>query len=360
MINLKQYGLDPFFQQEFEKFRQSDFEPGRIAVENRERYIVIAKCGEISGEVSGKFLFDAPASSAFPKTGDWVVISCFQEENKCIIHNVLKRRSHFSRGKPGGETGKQVIAANIDYLFIVQSFNSRFSINRMERYILMAEEGNCKPVIIMNKNDLTGNEAELLDEIRIRLKEIPLFSISCETKKGIDELNNFISECKTYALVGPSGTGKSTIINTLMNFDVQKTAAVRLTDGKGKHTTTRRELFLLPNGGIVIDSPGMREFKLWKNDIDGGSLFSDITEFAAGCKFADCSHTHESGCEVKKAVEEGIIKQEQLNNYYKLKKETEYLDSLIDKNIYLEKKKKVKQLHREIKRYYKEKRDKRM
>lgn len=359
MINLKQYGFNSYFEQEFEPFSQKGFEPGRVIAENKERYIIAAKYGEISGEVTGKLLYDAPNSSAFPKTGDWVVISCFQQENKCIIHNVLKRRSHFSRGMSGSETGKQVIAANVDYLFIVQSFNSGFSINRMERYIMMAEEGNCVPVIIMNKNDLIENEKGYLNEISSRIKDIPLFSISCKTNKGIEDLSNFISEYKTYALVGSSGAGKSTIINNLMNYNIQKTADVR-SDGKGKHTTTRRELFRLPGGGIIIDSPGMREFSLWKNDINSHDLFSDITDFSVNCQFNDCTHTHESHCAVKQAIKDGIIKQEHLTNYLKLKKETEYLDSLIDKNIYLEKKKREKIFHREIKRYFKEGRDKRL
>lgn len=222
----------------------------------------------------------------------------------------------------------------------------------------MAEEGNSKPVLIMNKNDLTGNEKEILNEIKDRIKDIPFFSISCENRKGIDELKNFLSEHKTYALVGSSGVGKSTIINTLMDSGIQKTADVRITDGKGRHTTTRRELFILAGGGMVIDSPGMREFKLWTNEIHSGDLFSDIAELSVNCKFKDCTHTHESSCAVKQAVEDGKIKQEQLDNYFKLRKETEYLDSLVDKNIYLEKKQKEKILHREIKRYYKEKRDK--
>jgi ribosome biogenesis GTPase len=353
LINLKQYGFDSYFEQEFRTFHQSGFEPGRIAAENKERYIIISKYGEIAGEVSGKFLFDAAASSEFPKTGDWVAVSFFREENKCIIHNILKRRSYFSRGKAGSGAGKQVIAANIDYLFIVQSFNSDFSVNRIERHILMAEEGNCKPVIIMNKNDLIDNEEKYLDEIKSRIIDIPIFSISCESKKGIDELSNFITENKTYALVGSSGVGKSTLINILMKSDIQKTAEVRITDGKGKHTTTRRELFLLPDGGILIDSPGMREFRLWKNEIDNGNLFSDIIELSVNCKYADCSHTHENHCAVKQAVKEGIIKQEHLSNYFKLKKESEYLDSLMDKNICLEKKRKEKILNKIIKRYNK-------
>jgi len=353
LVDIKQYGFDPFFEKEFESFRNSEFEPGRVITENKERYIIASKYGEISGEVTGKFLYDTASSSSFPKTGDWVVISCFQQENKCIIHNVLKRRSHFSRGIAGSKPGIQVIAANIDYLLIVQSFNSDFSINRLERYILMAEEGNCKPVIIMNKSDLTNEEKNYSDKIKSRIKGIPFISISCETMKGIDDLSNFITKEKTYALVGSSGVGKSTIINKLMNHKVQKTAEVRLSDEKGKHTTTKRELFLLPNGGLVIDSPGMREFSLSKNEIDSTDLFSEITEFSVNCKFKDCTHSHENGCAVKQAVIDGIIKEEQLAHYFKLKKETDYLESLLDKNAYLEKKRKEKMFGKVVKLYHK-------
>jgi ribosome biogenesis GTPase len=353
LVNIEQYGFDSFFRKEFEIFRKTGFEPGRISAENKQRYNIITEYGESTGEITGKFLYDAANLSSFPKTGDWVAITYFQEENKCIIHNLLNRRSHFFRGKSGKETGAQVIAANIDFLFIVQSFNSDFSINRIERYIVMAEEGNCKPVIVINKNDLALNQENYLDKIRKRLRNIPLFSISCETCKGINELKSFISPGQTYALVGSSGVGKSSIINLLMNETKLKTADIRSGDDKGKHTTTRRELFLLPGGGIIIDTPGMREFSLWESDMTASDIFSDINDIAAGCRYKDCSHIHESGCAVKNAVSKGIISNEHLVNYFKLKKENEYLDSLIDKNIYLERKKKEKKLHREIKQFLK-------
>lgn len=354
MINIEQYGLDSFYRKEFEKFKESGFEAGRISAEHKERYNVITRYGEITGEVTGRFLYDTDDPSDFPKTGDWVAVTYFEEDNKCIIHNLLKRRSHFSRGQAGKETGMQVIAANIDYIFIVQSFNSDFNINRIERYIVMTEEGRCRPVVIINKNDLADNPAEYLDRIKNRLKDIPLFSISCETGKGFNELKEFIAPGKTYALAGSSGVGKSSIINLLMNDTLQKTAGIRMSDGRGRHTTTRRELFLLPGGGIIIDTPGMREFSIRDSDISGSDIYSDIAEIAEGCRFKDCSHTHEAGCAVKDALDKGTISKGHLENYFKLKKESDYIDSLIDKNIYLERKKKEKQLHRIIKRYYKD------
>ncbi len=188
MIDLKHYGFDSIFKKEFENFQRSGFEAGRISAENKERYNIITEYGEIPGEITGKFLYDADNLSSFPKTGDWAAVTYFQEENKCIIHNLLNRRSHFSRAQAGREKGAQIIAANIDFIFIVQSFNSDFSINRIERYIVMAEEGNCKPVIVINKNDLADNPEHLLEEIRKRIRNIPLFSLSCETGKGLKEL----------------------------------------------------------------------------------------------------------------------------------------------------------------------------
>ena len=354
MVDIEQYGFDLYYKKEFEVFEGSGFLPGRISAEHKQRYNVIMRYGEVPGEITGKFLYETDNLSDFPKTGDWVVVTYFEEDNKCIIHNLLNRRSHFSRGQAGKETGLQVIAANIDYIFIVQSFNSDFSINRIERYMVMAEEGHCNPVIIINKNDLTKNPEEYMDKIRKRLKDIPLFSISCETGNGFDELKDFIKPGKTYALAGSSGVGKSSIINMLMNNKMQKTAEVRLSDGKGKHITTRRELFLLPGGGIIIDTPGMREFSLGSSDAASSDIFYDINKIAEGCRFKDCSHTHESGCEVKAALEKGIITEGHLENYFKLKKESEYLESLTDKNIFLERKKKEKELHRIIKRYYKD------
>jgi ribosome biogenesis GTPase len=353
LTDLEQYGFDSFFREEFETFRRSGFEAGRISAENKQRYNLITEYGEITGEITGKYLYDADNLASFPKTGDWVVITCFKDENKCIIHNLLDRRSFFSRAQAGKETGAQIIAANIDYLFIVQSFNTDFSINRLERYIVMAEQGKCKPVILINKNDLASNPEDYLIGIRRRLSHLPLFSISCETGDGISELKRFILPGQTYALAGSSGVGKTSIINMLSNDAKLRTADIRTGDGKGKHTTTRRELFLLPGGGIIIDTPGMREFGLWESDISATDVFADINEIAAGCRYADCSHNHESGCAVKNAVENGTITKEKLENFHKLKKENEYLDSLIDNNIYLERKKKEKRLHREIKRYFK-------
>ena len=354
MIDIEQYGFDSFYKKEFEAYKDSGFEPGRITAEHKQRYTVITQHGEITGEVTGRFLYDTDDASDFPKTGDWVAVTYFVEDNKCIIHNLLKRRSYFSRGQAGKETGVQIIAANIDYIFIVQSFNSDFSINRIERYMVMAENGNCKPVIIINKNDLADDPQRYLDGVKKRLENIPVFSISCETGNGFDELNEFIKPGMTYTLAGSSGVGKSSIVNLLMNNTMQKTAEIRISDGRGKHTTTRRELFLLPGGGIIIDTPGMREFSIHDSDIAGSDIYSDIAEIAADCRFKDCSHTTESGCAVKEALANGIITEGHLENYFKLKKESEYLDSLIDKNIYLERKRKEKELHRIIKRYYKD------
>jgi ribosome biogenesis GTPase len=353
LIDIEHYGFDSFYKNEFEAFKDSGFEPGRITAEHKQRYNVVTRHGEITGEVTGRFLYDTDDSSDFPKTGDWTAVTYFEDDNKCIIHNLLKRRSQFTRGQAGRETGQQVIAANIDYIFIVQSYNRDFSINRIERYMIMAEEGNCEPVVIINKNDLADNPGEFLERIRKRLKDIPLFSISCETGNGFNNLKEFIEPGKTYALAGSSGVGKSSIINLLMNNTLQKTAEIRIGDGRGKHTTTRRELFLLPGGGIIIDTPGMREFSIRNSDVAGADIYSDIAEIAEGCRFKDCSHMQESGCAVKEALANGIITEEHLENYFKLKKESDYLDSLIDKNIYLERKKKEKELHRIIKRYYK-------
>ena len=221
MVDIKQYGFDSFYKKEFEVFEGSEFIPARISAEHKQRYSVITSYGEVPGEITGKFLYDIVNPSDFPKTGDWVVVTYFEEDNKCIIHNLLNRRSHFSRGQAGKEAGLQVIAANIDYIFIVQSFNSDFSINRIERYMVMAQNGNCKPVIIINKNDLTENPEEYLDKIRKRLKDTPLFSISCETGNGFDELKDFLKPGKTYALAGSSGVGKSSIINILMNNSIR-------------------------------------------------------------------------------------------------------------------------------------------
>lgn len=350
MENLKYLGWNNFFKEQFNKFINSKFLPARVIREDKQRYILSNQNGLFTGEVTGKLLYDSTSISELPKTGDWVVVQYFDEENKAVIHYVLRRKSAFSRKAAGKNFNEQVIAANIDILFIVQSLDENYSLNRIERYLFSSLTGDIKPALIFNKTDIDADfHIKELEIINI-FPNYSCFFISAKTGYGINNLNNFIRKGKTYAFVGSSGVGKSTIINTLLGEDKIKTQEVRLTDSKGKHTTARRELYIIPSGGLIIDTPGMREFQLWETANVTGSAFREIEELSLKCKFSNCTHTVEPDCAIKEALENGNLNIKRFESYNKLMKEEEYLKSKIDKESFLERKEKAKKLHKEIKR----------
>jgi ribosome biogenesis GTPase / thiamine phosphate phosphatase len=351
--SLKLVGWNKFFEEQFEKYKSTGFEAGRIIVEQKERYIVYTEHGEFQGEISGKMLYSAERSSDFPKVGDWVVISVFKEESKVIIHEIMERENKFSRQSPDKKTDEQVLAANIDVVFIVQSLDENFNIKRMERYISEVYEMKAEPVILLNKSDLSGNPQAKLDEVRKIFPEIKSFMISSLYNKGIELIKEIIYHGKTYLLVGSSGVGKSTIINCLAGKDIFKTCEVREKDSKGKHTTTYRQLIILEKGGLIIDTPGMRGFKLWNTQTGLGQTFDELEQYSTECRFSDCTHTSEINCAVKEAVEKGIITEERYKNYLKLQKELRYLETKQNKFLYLESKKKMKIIQKAAKNFFK-------
>lgn len=353
MFNNLNLGWNNFFQNQIDNNPEySFFTPARVIVENKHRYIVLTENGEFEAEISGKLFFSIDDETKFPKVGDWVMIYPY-DNNKALIHNILNRKTTFSRKAAGHKINEQVIAANIDYLFIVQSCNSNFNIRRLERYLLMANAGKITPVVILSKIDLTDDVNFYKDKILEQFPNLKVILTSAVTNKGIDELKTFIQQNNTYAFVGSSGTGKSTLINTLVGYNLLETNDIRLKDDKGKHTTTRREIILMPNGGILIDTPGMREFHLWKTDSAFEDVFSEIEDLSDKCKFSDCKHINEKGCAILDALRKGIITQERYNSFIKLKKEEEYLDLKDEKDFILQKKDKAKKLSKLIKEDYK-------
>ncbi len=355
MNTLKILGWNKFFEEQFEKFKPSGFEAGRIIIEQKERYIVYTEYGEFQGEVSGRLLYSTDKSGGFPKVGDWVAASIFKEESKVIIHEVLKRKNKFSRQSAGQNIEEQVLAANIDAVFIVQSLDQNYNIKRMERYISMIYEMKAEPIILLNKSDLIGNPQEKLEEVRKIFPGIKSFSLSSIYSIGINLVKEIVQSGKTYILVGSSGVGKSTIINCLAGKEILKTEQVREKDSKGKHTTTQRQLIVIENGGILIDTPGMRGFKLWNAQSGLDETFNEIEQYAGDCHFSNCTHTSEIKCAVKNALINGIIPEERYKNYLKLQKELKYLETKQDKLLYLESKKKIKILQKAAKNFFKNK-----
>ncbi len=310
----------------YEEFKDKGI-PARIASQYKNMYKLFYENGELLGEITGKMLYE----EEIPATGDWVTITNI-ENGRCIINKILPRYTKFSRKEAGLKTREQVISANIDTVFIVMALNQDYNLNRLERYISAAWDSGAEPVIILSKSDLANDIMERIKEVEeTALYSIEVYAVSSFTEEGIKNLDKYFKEGKTVSLLGSSGAGKSTLINVFLGKDIQKTNTIREDDGKGRHTTTTRDLILLENGAVVIDNPGMREFQLW-DDESLKSTFQDIENIAEECKFKDCTHMHEPGCAVIKAVEEGTLDLKRFENYKKLLKESQYLNSKKEKS----------------------------
>lgn len=295
---------------------------GRVFSQSKDIYRVMCEHGELLAEVSGKFRFEAKAPSDFPAVGDFVMLDGDAGANgNAIIHHMLSRKSAFIRSAAGTANGGQVVASNIDTVFICMSLNNDFNLRRLERYLSISWDSGATPVVVLTKSDLS-------EDVRQQLREVDAVAIGADIlvttamrEDGYEEIARYIKEGQTIAFIGSSGVGKSTLINRLMGEEKLDTQGLR-SDDKGRHTTTRRELILLKNGGIVVDTPGMRELGL--ENADFSKAFADIDELASSCKFRDCKHGSEPGCAVQKAVCDGLLSAERLLSYQKLKKEAKY------------------------------------
>lgn len=298
---------------------------GRIVAVYKNLYKIHTQIGEVLGTLSGKVSHSIEDNSHYPAVGDWVIISkvCSTEE-RAIIYDILPRKSKFSRKQCGNSSDEQIIAANVDICFICMSLNLNFNLRRLERYITMAWESGASPVILLTKADICSDIDEMLSNVEAISFGIPIHILSVVSGSGLEALNKYLIPGNTAVFIGSSGVGKSSLINVLMGNDLQSTNDIG-TDDKGRHTTTNRELLILPEGGIVIDTPGMREFHILDSEEGLDSTFKDIENLAANCKFSNCSHKSEPGCAVKMAIETGSLSIGRFNNYIKLKKELEFI-----------------------------------
>ena len=307
-------------------------EPARVAVEHRGSYILFTDGGEVSAEITGRMRHDAVLRTELPAVGDWVAIRPLPNEPKAIIEAVLPRRSSFSRDIAGLTTEEQVLAANIDVLFILAGLDGDLNLRRVERFLTLAWESGARPVIVLTKTDRCDDVAAAVNGVIDVAVGADVVAVCALDGSGIDGLEVHLHGDPTIALLGTSGVGKSTLINRLLGEDLMVTKKVRW-DGKGRHTTSHRQLIPLPAGGAIIDTPGLRELRLWDADTGLDSSFTDIAELASSCRFADCSHEHEPGCAVLTAVEEGSLEGARLASYRKLARELAALER--KKNIHL-------------------------
>lgn len=345
LINIKKYGFSESFSNGI--LQDNQLTPARILSQEKGFYRIISDKGKKLAEVSGKFQFQTTVSSDYSAVGDFVLVNWNESGNSAIIESLLPRKSAFIRKAAGGSQQEQVVAANIDIVFLCMALNNDFNLRRMERYISIAWDSGAMPVVVLTKSDLCDDLEQKLAEVSTIAFGVDVLVTTSTEENGYEELLPFISEGKTIAFIGSSGVGKSTLINRLLGKELLKTNGLR-NDDKGRHTTTHRELFLLPSGGMVIDTPGMREFGMWDNDTGIERTFMDIEELAAQCKFRNCTHTNEPGCAIQKALTTGKLEINRWQSYQKLKAENDYME---DKESYmLAKGKREKQISKLIKK----------
>lgn len=298
---------------------------GRVLLEHKNLYRVMTNEGELLSSLSGKFKFEHNRE-AFPAVGDWVVLDQMPGEEKGIIHEVLPRSSQFSRKMAGLTTEIQLIAVNVDFVFLVMSLNHDFNVRRLERYLLAAWDSGATPVVVLTKKDTCEDLEYYIKEVEAIAFGVDIFAVSSVTGEGIDLLGSLLAAHKTGALLGSSGVGKSSLINALSGVEVMAVNDIRTDDSKGRHTTTHRELTLLPEGGLLIDTPGMREFQLWDTSEGVSASFQDIEDLALACRFRDCQHVKEPGCAIQEAIYNGTLKRERYKSYVKLMRELAHID----------------------------------
>jgi ribosome biogenesis GTPase len=318
-------GWSPSRAEEFAPHAAAGCVPARVAAQHRGAYVVYAESGERPAEVAGHLRHAALGPADLPAVGDWVALRDAPEAAAATIHTLLPRRTVFSRKAAGDEAVEQVVAANVDVVFLVSALGPDLNVRRLERYLAAGWDSGADPVVVLNKSDLAEDIAGATAEVEAVAFGVPVHVVSAADGTGLDGLARYLEGNRTAALLGSTGVGKSSLVNRLVGSDRQDVAAVRA-DGKGRHTTTYRELIPLPEGGLLLDTPGMRELGLWEAGAGLDQTFADVAVLAADCRFADCAHEGEPGCAVLAAVAEGRLDTERLESYRKLLRELRHLE----------------------------------
>lgn len=338
-MDLQSLGWDDFFRTQYQECENEEFIPARVIAQQKGQYQVHTTNGERTAQLAGSFSYHNTLQKQYPAVGDWVLVRLVENFEGVIIQDVLERKNYFSRKLPisggrklkngiidGGLTEEQVIATNIDTVFIITGLDDNFNLRRIERYLTLVYNSGVTPVIILNKLDICDKVSEFVQKVEDIAFKVSVYPISVTEEKGLEIFNKYLDVGKTVAFIGSSGVGKSTLSNYLLGENRQKIKLVSESTGKGRHTTSHRELLFLPSGGMIIDTPGMREIQLWGGIKEVEQNFRDIVEIARGCKFNDCRHDTEPGCAIKQALEDGRLNQERYDSFFKQLAEIERLE----------------------------------
>jgi ribosome biogenesis GTPase len=323
---LAQLGWDPAIEDQFAPHAADGLEPARVAVEQRGAYLLYTERGERWAELSGRLRHAAGERGELPAVGDWVAIADPDGAERALVQAVLARRTKFSRmaATDGADVVEQVVAANVDVVFLTAGLDGDLNSRRLERYLTLGWESGASPVVVLTKSDLCEDLEGALLEVESVAIGVPVHPVSNVTGEGIDALAVYLTEGRTVAALGSSGVGKSSLVNRLAGEELMATGDLRA-DGRGRHTTTHRQLLLLPGGGLYLDTPGMRELRLWESEEGLASTFDDVTEAAARCRFTDCSHEREPDCGVRAALADGTLDRERYDSWRKLQNELRWL-----------------------------------
>jgi ribosome biogenesis GTPase / thiamine phosphate phosphatase len=352
---IEKLGFTSWFRDKIDPAKIAGFHIARVITVNKNSFIVSNGSNDIYSELTGKYLFNSDSSLDFPAVGDWVYVQLFDEDTFAVIHDIFPRKSLLKRKTSGKKIDYQLIAANIDTAIIMQSLDNNYNLRRLERYLVMINESNITPVIFLSKSDLlTEVEIEIRkNDIRNIAPDIKIVAFSNNNLSDIEDIRAHFLPSETYCLLGSSGVGKTTLLNNLINREMYKTNEIREKDGRGKHTTTSRELVVLENGSIIIDNPGMRELGMINIESGLNDTFNEIGELSRNCRYKDCTHTVEEGCAVLKGLVDGTISNDRYQNYIKM-----YKESLYNEMSYVEKRQKDKKFGKFVHSYMKHKKDK--